>query len=157
MRITCLTVYRKVQELDEVAMMFLIHSESNSGIWERIYIQSPYKLVNSATYTGSGFSSVCLKIVAWHSYSVQPREKKKPLLLLLLFLLSHIESVCGLHKPQDIILLFQPETFPSDQDNCKYAKLALMKSHSLSISAYAKNSHIMILNIPDALVLWECQ
>lgn len=34
---------------------------------------------------------------------------------------------------------------------------SLMKSHCLSISAYTKDSHIMILNIPDALVLWECQ
>lgn len=32
MRITYLTVYRKVQELDEVTMMFLIHSKPNSGI-----------------------------------------------------------------------------------------------------------------------------
>lgn len=86
--------------------------------------------MNSATCVGSGFSSVCPKIVAWHNHSVE-LEKKERALLLLLLLLSHIESICGLHKLKHIILLFKPETFPSDQDSCKYARLALMKSHSL--------------------------
>ncbi|CUM56901.1 unnamed protein product [Debaryomyces tyrocola] len=34
---------------------------------------------------------------------------------------------------------------------------SLMKNHCLTISAYVKNSHIMVLNIPDASLLWECQ
>lgn len=53
------------------------------------YIQSPYNLVNSATCTGSGFSSGCLKIAAWHSYSVEPREKKISFVIISIFAFSH--------------------------------------------------------------------
>lgn len=60
-------------------------------------MESSCNLLNSATCTNSGFSSGWLKIAAWHSYSVEPRGKKESLLLLLLFLLSYIESICGLH------------------------------------------------------------
>lgn len=70
------------------------------------------------------------------------QEEKKDSLL---FLLSHIESICGLHRLQTIIPLFQPETFPSDQDNYKYAKLALMKSHSL----HSLHRHKMTSHSPD--------
>ncbi|CUM45830.1 uncharacterized protein AC631_04202 [Debaryomyces fabryi] len=34
---------------------------------------------------------------------------------------------------------------------------SLMRSNCLSISAYATDSHIMILNTQNTLVLWECQ
>lgn len=141
-----------------------VHTNNNNNI---SFLQDENKAVGHLTKKPSKLNVRCypdLNDVDFHEQSQTIYEYLNLLHINSLQLTETIDDYISSYQIPEFIKRSTEELKPDQEvykhtfDEVDFSTFdSLMKSHCLSISAYTKDSHIMILNIPDALVLWECQ